>query len=112
MRDVYPLTLDERVNGAVSAEVKYQRSQRLTPEEEMAIERWILRLQAWGCPPRVEQTRFLVKELLEKKSNLKPLGVSYCGATQISNLPISLHSIKNVLWLRNQIFSAVGSSSL
>ncbi|KAK3168201.1 hypothetical protein OEA41_004647 [Lepraria neglecta] len=43
---VLPQTLNKRVNGGASAEVKYQRFQRLTPEEEIAIERWILRLQA------------------------------------------------------------------
>ncbi len=33
----------------------HQRQQRLNPREETAIVNWLLRLQAWGWPARVEK---------------------------------------------------------
>lgn len=47
-------TLDDRINGRVTTQIARQNRQKLTPEEELVVARWILRLQRWGWPPRVE----------------------------------------------------------
>ena len=44
-------------------QVSYGTSkQRLTPEEGKSIKSWVLKIQAWGFPPRVAQLR----EIAEK----------------------------------------------
>ena len=68
--------LDRRIYGQATKKQDSEKRQRLTPEEEQAIATWILRLQAWGWPPRVEQTRSMAIELLLKKGDTKPLGVN------------------------------------
>jgi len=70
-------TLTDRINGRKAASVRNQHFQRLSPEEEAAICGWILRLQAWGWPPRVEQVRSIAAELLVKKGNDKPVGINW-----------------------------------
>ncbi len=67
-------TLWDRINGRKTAAARNQQFQRLSQEEEEAICAWILRLQAWGWPPRVEQVRSIAKELLIKKGDDKPVG--------------------------------------
>ncbi|KAL2052213.1 hypothetical protein ABVK25_007655 [Lepraria finkii] len=51
-------TLKGRIDGAVSATVRQQSRQKLSPEEETALCDWILRLQAWGwlLGPRSSET--------------------------------------------------------
>jgi hypothetical protein len=70
-------TLTDRINDRKTAAARNQHFQRLSPEEEAAIRDWILRLQAWGWPPRVEQVRSIAKELLIKKGDDKPVGVNW-----------------------------------
>ena len=70
-------TLGDRIHGKVSKKDEAKRRQRLTPEEEEAIVGWILRLQAWGWPPRVERTRSMAKELLNKKGDTEALGINW-----------------------------------
>jgi len=70
-------TLMYRINDRKAASVRNQHFQRLSPEEEAAICNWILRLQAWGWPPRVEQVRSIAKELLVKKSDNKSVGINW-----------------------------------
>ncbi len=60
-----------------SAKTASQNRQRLTPEEELVVARWILRLQRWGWPPRVEQTRRMVEDMLVRKGDTEPLGVNW-----------------------------------
>ncbi len=67
-------TLWDRINGRKTAAARNQQFQRLSQEEEEAICAWILRLQTWGWPPRVEQVRSIAKELLIKKGDDKPVG--------------------------------------
>ena len=47
-------TLNGRIKGAKSAVVRQEEQQRLFPEEEAILVKWITRLQAWGWPARVE----------------------------------------------------------
>jgi hypothetical protein len=70
-------TLWDRINGRKTAAARNQQFQRLSLEEEEAICDWILRLQAWGWPPRVKQVRSIAKELLIKKSDDKPVGINW-----------------------------------
>ena len=51
--------------------------QRLTPEEEEAIVKYILQLQAWGWPARVEQVRSMATELLLHKEDSEPIGINW-----------------------------------
>ncbi len=67
----------DRINGRKAASVRNQHFQRLSPEEEEAICAWILRLQAWGWPSRVEQVRSIAKELLVKKGDNKPVEINW-----------------------------------
>lgn len=71
-------TLVDRINNGKKPAIVYRREQqRLTPEEETAILNWILRLQAWGWPPLVTQTRFMADELLRKKGDSRPIGINW-----------------------------------
>ncbi len=70
-------TLWDRINGRKTAAARNQQFQRLSPEEEEAICGWILRLQAWGWPPRVEQVRSIAQEVLVKKGDDKPVGINW-----------------------------------
>ncbi|KAK3169016.1 hypothetical protein OEA41_005464 [Lepraria neglecta] len=65
-------TLKGRIDGAVSATVRQQSRQKLSPEEETALCDWILRLQAWevskaACFTMAERTiqSATTNELLE-----------------------------------------------
>ena len=69
--------LDRRIHGQATKKQDGEKRQRLTPEEEQAIATWILRLQAWGWPPWVKQTRSMAIELLLRKGDTKPLGVNW-----------------------------------
>ena len=70
-------TLDNRIRGRISKLEEAERRQRLTPQEEEAIVAWMLRLQAWGWPPRAEQIRSMVVDLLTKKGDTKALGINW-----------------------------------
>ena len=70
-------TLQGRIDGAVSTTVRQQNQQKLSPEEETALHDWILRLQAWGWPVRVEQVRKMAQELLTTKGDTKLLGKNW-----------------------------------
>lgn len=43
---------------------------------ETALVNWILRLQGWGWPARVDQVRDIARVLLDKKNDNEPLGVN------------------------------------
>ena len=74
---VPPSTLRGRIDGAVSTTVRQRSQQKLSPEEETALHDWILRLQAWGWPARVEQVRKMAQELLTTKGDTKLLGKNW-----------------------------------
>ena len=54
----------------------HEGQQRITPGEEAALLAWVLRLQAWGWPPRVEQVRSMANEILLMKDNKNPIGLN------------------------------------
>ena len=70
-------TLNGRIKGAKSAIVRQEEQQRLFPEEEAILVKWIIRLQAWGWPARVEQARFMAEDLLRAKGDMQPLGKNW-----------------------------------
>ena len=70
-------SLQNRIIGLPSKQMDCERRQRLNCQEEMALVEWILRLQAWGWPARVDQTREMARELLDKKNDTKPLGINW-----------------------------------
>ena len=70
-------TLNGRIKGAKSAIVRQEDQQRLFPEEEAILVKWITRLQAWGWPARVKQARFMAEDLLRAKGDIQPLGKNW-----------------------------------
>jgi len=70
-------TLIGRINGAIPDAVSRQRKQRLFPEEESALVKWVTRLHAWGWPARVEQVRFMAEDLLRAKGGSLPLRINW-----------------------------------
>ena len=72
--DVPKSTLSTRLHG-VTDQASYSRSrQKLTPEEENALQDWVLQLQAWGWPPRVSRLRDMAQKLLQAKGDTTKLG--------------------------------------
>ncbi len=67
-------TLVDRVNGSQSNSVAHEDQQRLSSGEEAALLAWVLRLQAWGWPARVQQVRSMANEILLVKGDKKPIG--------------------------------------
>lgn len=70
-------TLVDRINGAQSYSISREYQKRLTSGEEAALLAWILRLQAWGWPPRVEQVRSMANELLLAKGDTNDIGINW-----------------------------------
>ena len=67
----------DRINGKQAHATAHENLQRPAIGEEQALLGWILRLQAWGWPARVEQTRLMAQELLTAKGDNKPIGVNW-----------------------------------
>ena len=71
-------TFLQRIKGGQQPLEEFNaKRQKLSPEEETALCNWILRLQRWGWPPRVEYTPIMAEELLRAKGDLAPLGVNW-----------------------------------
>ncbi len=70
-------TLDGRINGAKAKKEFDISRQKLTPEEEQVIVKWIIQFQSWGWPARVEHTHRMAEELLQKKMDPAPLDVNW-----------------------------------
>lgn len=70
-------TLQDRIHGRQATHIRNEQFQRLSSEEEEAIHTWILRLQNWGWPPRIEQVRFMAIELLQQKGDTEPIGINW-----------------------------------
>ena len=58
--------------------------------EEKAILDWIIRLQAWNWPPRIEQVRLMAEELLRLKGDDDSIGINW--PFKLSQAP-SFHKI-------------------
>ena len=74
---ISPSTLNDRIHGVISHQEKVQNQQHLHPAEETALKEWIVRLQAWGWPARVEQVRFMAQDLVHKKGNTAIIGKNW-----------------------------------
>ena len=71
-------TLVDRISKGKQARLEaHEDQQRLSPGEEAALLAWILRLQAWGWPPRVEQVRSMANDLLLAKGDEVPIGLNW-----------------------------------
>ena len=70
-------SLHDRINGKKTRKEEHQRRQRLSPQEELAIVNWLLRLQAWGWPARIDLIREMAAELLKKKGDTQTLGIHW-----------------------------------
>lgn len=67
----------ERINRSTSSTLRHQREQILVPQEETVLVDWILRLQAWGWPARVEQMRRMAQDLLTSRGSTHQLDVNW-----------------------------------
>ena len=56
-------TLHDRIHGRQSKQTFAATRQLLKPEQEEALETYIMQLVAWGWPPRVNQVKCLAEEL-------------------------------------------------
>ena len=75
---IWPSTLHRRVaKEVISAQEFNQSRQRLSPEEETVIEKYICRLQAWGWLGRVEHIKSIAQELYTAKGDTKQLGINW-----------------------------------
>ena len=71
-------TLNDRIHGAIPAVQRDQNQQLLHPAEEIALKQWLIRLQAWGWPVRVEQVRFMAQDILKKKgATINTVGINW-----------------------------------
>ncbi len=61
---VLKMTLYHKIKGRQDQPLYPVSKQRLTPEEEESIQKWVLEIQSWGFPPRVAQLREMVNEFL------------------------------------------------
>ena len=75
--NIAPITLRDRINGAQERHIAHEDDERLTNGEERALLAWILRLQVWGWPARVEQVGFMAEELCKVKGNYQPIGKNW-----------------------------------
>ncbi len=66
-----------RTEGRQARAKAHEKEQRLAPGEEQALLEWVLRLQKWGWPPRVEQSRFMANELLRSRNDYNPVGINW-----------------------------------
>jgi hypothetical protein len=72
------VTVRDRINrDTKSREFWAQVRQRLTPAEEDVLEEYCLQLEKWGCPARICQLKFMAKELLKGKGDIKPIGKNW-----------------------------------
>lgn len=77
MYGVLRTSLQDKIKARRSAKEYHEQYQRLNVLEEKALIDWILRLQAWGWPARVDQVREMARFLLDKKNDKKPLGINW-----------------------------------
>ena len=75
--DVPRTTLQHRLAGMQPNKISKQCMQRLTPEEESAIERTIQQLFLWGWPMTIKGLEALARQLLDHKGDFQPLGKNW-----------------------------------
>jgi len=69
--------LSDRIHSKATKKEASEKQQRLSPGEEDALKAYILQLQGWGWPARVEHVHAMATELLRKKGVSKPLGINW-----------------------------------
>ena len=74
--DVPRTTLSNRINGIASRRDSTPNSQKLTPEEELAIVRYILNLDSRGFPPRPQAVQEMADLLLAVR-DAPPVGINW-----------------------------------
>ncbi|KAH8799439.1 hypothetical protein F5884DRAFT_639933, partial [Xylogone sp. PMI_703] len=62
-------TLADRIHRSKPLKEENERRQRLTPAEEEQMCNWVLQLESWGWPPRIDQLRHMAIELLVHKGD-------------------------------------------
>jgi hypothetical protein len=56
-------TLHDRLkSGVVSRQEQHCSMQKITVGEERSLREWVLQLEGWGFPPRIDQLRGMVME--------------------------------------------------
>jgi hypothetical protein len=70
-------TLLGRTKGALSQEASRQVRQRLSVGEEEALQSWLLQLNKWGWPARINQLEAMAIELLRAKGDMEELGIHW-----------------------------------
>ncbi len=70
-------TLADRIRGRKPTSDAHEGQQRITPGEEAVLLAWVLRLYAWGWPPRIEQIRSIANEILLIKDDKTPIGLNW-----------------------------------
>lgn len=73
-------TLRDRIKGAKPKAEVATAQQRLSPIEEAAIQRHIMKLEVWGWPPMVHQVQKMAIELLKAQGEdltTNPLGINW-----------------------------------
>jgi hypothetical protein len=68
-----PSTLSDRIDGGVSRQEACVSQQNLPPIEEDAIQRWILRLDDWGFPPRHDYVKQMALDFLGSHGIATPI---------------------------------------
>jgi hypothetical protein len=69
-----PSTLRGRIAGASNSHASHAYQQRLTPEQEAFLVRWILKQEAQGFPPSHARAREMAGHVLAAGGDYEPLG--------------------------------------
>ena len=72
--DVPRSTLRERINGRQSHAIAHQQQQRLIPEQERFLVRWILNKDSRAQPPSHPRVQEMATQILHVNGDYKPLG--------------------------------------
>lgn len=71
-------TLSRRIAGKTQARNEaHSKEQKLTWEEEQALEEWTIQTSAWGWPPRVSRLRHMAIDILRFRNNYDELGLNW-----------------------------------
>jgi hypothetical protein len=65
-------TLRDRKRGARSRLASHEDQQCLTAQEELAIKRWILKIDSYGWPPKIDYVRHMALEFIRSHGNPSP----------------------------------------
>ena len=70
-------TLQSRYRGHEPRSLAYAPYQRLAPEQERALARWVFAQAELGCPPTHAQLRGLAQRVLCQGGDNRPLGINW-----------------------------------